>query len=65
MNVMVNGELTAIPEGATVRSLLGQLDLPDTGVAIAIDDTVRPQSSWDSELGPCERIEILTAVQGG
>lgn len=64
-NVIVNGEATPIPDGATVRTLLEQLDLPDTGVAIAVDDTVRPQSTWDLELGPCERIEILTAVQGG
>ncbi len=65
MNVMVNGELTVIPEDVTVRSLLEQLDLPVTGIAIAVDETVRPQSTWDCELGPCERIEILTAVQGG
>ncbi len=65
MNVSVNGEITLVPDGATVRSVLEQLHLPDTGIAIAVDDTVRPQSTWDLELGPCERIEILTAVQGG
>lgn len=63
--VTVNGEATPIPEGTTVRSLLGRLGLPDTGIAIAVDEMVRPQSTWDDELGPCERIEILTAVQGG
>ncbi|PYE16822.1 sulfur carrier protein [Williamsia limnetica] len=63
--VIVNGEATSIPDGITVRSLLEQLALPDTGIAIAVDETVRPQSTWDDELGPCERIEILTAVQGG
>lgn len=65
VKVTVNGDVTSIPDRATVRTLLEQLDLPDTGIAIAVDDTVRPQSTWDLELGPCERIEILTAVQGG
>lgn len=64
-SVMVNGEDTSIPDGATVRNLLQQLDLPDTGVAIAVDGMVRPQSTWDLEVGTCTSIEILTAVQGG
>lgn len=65
LTVTVNGEDTSIPDGATVRDLLGQLDLPDTGVAIAVDGMVRPRSTWDLELGTCTGIEILTAVQGG
>jgi sulfur carrier protein len=64
-DVTVNGEEHRLPDGATVFTLLDQLDLPHTGVAVAIDGMVHPQSRWAEPLGPCERIEILTAVQGG
>ncbi|WP_030169233.1 MULTISPECIES: sulfur carrier protein ThiS [Actinomycetes] len=64
-DVNVNGDDVRLPDGATVLTLLDQLDLPRTGVAVAVDGVVHPQSRWGQELGPCERIEILTAVQGG
>jgi sulfur carrier protein len=64
-DVTVNGEDVVLPDGATVFTLLDQLDLPHTGVAVAVDGMVHPQSRWAQAIGPCERIEILTAVQGG
>ncbi|HEY9314722.1 sulfur carrier protein ThiS [Williamsia sp.] len=64
-DVVVNGVATALPEGMTVEGLLDHLDLPRTGVAVAIDGRVRPKSTWRSGLGSCGSVEILTAVQGG
>lgn len=64
-DVVVNGVATALPEGMTVVELLDHLDLPHTGVAIAIDGVVRPKSTWHTALGTCISVEILTAVQGG
>ncbi|PXW29032.1 UNVERIFIED_CONTAM: sulfur carrier protein [Williamsia faeni] len=64
-DVVVNGVATALPDGMTVVELLDHLDLPRTGVAIAVDGQVRPKSTWHTGLGSCVSIEILTAVQGG
>ena len=64
-DVVVNGVTTALPEGISVVELLDHLELPRTGVAIAIDGMVRPKSTWHTALGTCSSVEILTAVQGG
>ncbi|WP_256820969.1 sulfur carrier protein ThiS, partial [Dietzia sp. Die43] len=44
MIVTVNGEDRTLADGATVRALVTELDLPDEGVAIAVDGVVVPSS---------------------
>ena len=66
MIVTVNGEDRTLTDGATVRALVPEMDLPDDGVAIAVNGTVVPCSSWDqSPLDAGAEVDILTAVQGG
>jgi sulfur carrier protein len=68
MQVMVNGEERALPEGATVLTLVAELGAPDSGrgVAVAVDGEVVPRSHWpESRLTAGMRIEVLTAVGGG
>lgn len=66
MIVTVNGEHRTLADGATVRALVTALDLPDEGVAIAVDGVVVPSSAWDeAPLGAGAEIDVLTAVQGG
>ena len=66
MIVTVNGEDRTLTDGATVRALVTEMDLPDDGVAIAVNGTVVPCSSWDqSSLDAGAEVDILTAVQGG
>jgi len=48
-----------------VAQLLTSLDLPDTGVAVAVNGVVRPKVEWSSVLPEYAEIDILTAVQGG
>jgi sulfur carrier protein len=66
VNVVVNGELTALPEGATVATAIARLDLPDRGVAVALDREVIPRGQWErTTLGDGARLEVVRAVQGG
>lgn len=65
MELTVNGEPTELPEAITVRGLLTHLDLPGTGIAVAIEGMVRPAARWDEPVAPYSRVDIVTAVQGG
>lgn len=67
MKLEVNGEPREVPEGRTVRNLLGLLDLGDgRGVAVALDGEVVPRSEWDAaQLRDGQRVEVVRAVQGG
>ena len=66
MIVTVNGQSRTLGDGATVRALVRELELPADGVAIAVDGAVVPGSSWDdTPLGAGAEVDVLTAVQGG
>ncbi|MGW6693803.1 sulfur carrier protein ThiS [Rhodococcus sp. NPDC054953] len=65
IGITVNGEDHQLSEPMTVAQLLAHLDLPDRGVAVAVDGAVVPRSSWDRNVEKGWEIEILTAVQGG
>jgi sulfur carrier protein len=66
MNVLVNGRPTELESGATVESVLAVLDVPDRGVAVAVDAEVVPRGQWpDHQLSEGARVEVLRAIQGG
>ena len=69
MQITLNGEVrTLAPDEASVRGLLELLDLrPDArGVAVALDGAVLPRGQWgETVLAEGQRVEILTAAQGG
>jgi sulfur carrier protein len=68
MRVIVNGNETELPHGATIAALLDRLDLPGAGrgVAVAVDAEVVPRGQWEAtELHDGDRIEVLRAIQGG
>jgi sulfur carrier protein len=64
--ITVNGE--AVPSPGTVADLLQQrMDDPRPhGIAVAVNDEVVPRADWPRyPLGDGDRVEIVTAVQGG
>jgi sulfur carrier protein len=68
MTVTVNGSAMVLGTGATVtdavRALTGQ-DVP-RGVAVARDGSVVPRTEWaETVLAEGDRLEVLTATQGG
>lgn len=66
MTVSVNGEPREIPDGTTLDRLVATLTQAPSGVAAAVNETVVPRTQWSTTpLGDGDRVEVLTAVQGG
>ncbi|MEW6474908.1 MAG: sulfur carrier protein ThiS [Actinomycetota bacterium] len=67
MNLSVNGAPAPLPSPATVAALVAALtDRPARGIAVALNGEVVPRSAWDAtDLHPGDRVEVLTAAQGG
>ncbi|WP_028811433.1 sulfur carrier protein ThiS [Streptomyces flavidovirens] len=66
MTISVNGETREVVPGTTLGALVATLTRAPSGVAAALNETVVPRGQWDSTaLGDGDRIEVLTAVQGG
>lgn len=66
MILEVNGKQVELEPGATVETVLEQLEVGAAGVAVALNGEVVPRSAWaDTMLGPDDRVEVLTAAQGG
>jgi sulfur carrier protein len=66
MNIMINGRACELPRGATVAQAVRVLTEATRGVAVAVNDEVVARGAWDSTtLSDADRVEVLTAVQGG
>ncbi|MEU2114332.1 sulfur carrier protein ThiS [Streptomyces sp. NPDC058700] len=66
MNVSVNGEPRELSGPLTLDALVATLTTARSGVAAALNETVVPRGQWPSTLlGEGDRVEVLTAVQGG
>ncbi|MCX2967632.1 sulfur carrier protein ThiS [Streptomyces sp. TRM70308] len=66
MNIRVNGERREAPDGLTLDGLVATLTSAPSGVAAAVNETVVPRGRWAlTPLGEGDRVEVLTAVQGG
>lgn len=66
VGVSVNGEPRTIAPGTTLDVLVTGLTSAPSGVAAAVNETVVPRGLWSrTPLGDGDRVEILTAVQGG
>ncbi len=64
MNYTVNGEPhTSAP--LTVGELVDRVVGQDSGVAVAVNETVVPRSGWDRPIAEGDVVDVLTAVQGG
>ena len=69
---LVNGEPSPLAAPVHLEQLVAALvpayvaDGTPQGVAVAVDDAVVPRGSWATTVvAPGDRIEIVTAVQGG
>ncbi|MFI6531180.1 sulfur carrier protein ThiS [Nonomuraea sp. NPDC050547] len=66
MNVTINGASHEVPRGTTVAQAVRTLTEATKGVAVAVNDEVVTRSSWETTaLADRDRVEVLTAVQGG
>ncbi|MFF9348658.1 sulfur carrier protein ThiS [Streptomyces sp. NPDC014734] len=66
LSVAVNGEPRRLAAGTTLAALVATLTAASSGVAAAVNEAVVPRGQWPAaELRDGDRVEILTAVQGG
>jgi sulfur carrier protein len=66
MNVSVNGEPREFAPGTALDTVVKSLTPAPSGVAAALNETVVPRAQWPStSLCEGDRVEVLTAVQGG
>ncbi|MFD4527793.1 sulfur carrier protein ThiS [Streptomyces sp. NPDC058470] len=66
VSVLVNGERQRIAAGTALDTLVAALTPAPSGVAAALNETVVPRGQWSSTaLSEGDRVEVLTAVQGG
>ncbi|WP_425465215.1 sulfur carrier protein ThiS [Nonomuraea diastatica] len=63
---MINGTAHEVIDGTTVAQAVSTLTAATTGVAVAVNDEVVTRSAWETTaLSDSDRVEVLTAVQGG
>ena len=66
MMVFVNGTSTEVVPGLTLGAYIDQLGRGRKGLAVAMGDTVIRRGLWDETvMTEHDRIEVLTAAQGG
>jgi sulfur carrier protein len=66
VRVLVNGEARSLPDGCTLAEVVAGLSSAASGVAAALNEAVVPRGQWPTtRVGDGDRVEVLTAVQGG
>jgi sulfur carrier protein len=66
MQIVVNGENTAVSEGITLTELVGSLQLAGQRLAIELNGDIVPRSRWpEIQLNGGDRAEIVRAIGGG
>ncbi|QNE77899.1 sulfur carrier protein ThiS [Streptomyces finlayi] len=64
--ISVNGERRSVPLDTPLDTLVATLTASHSGVAAAVNETVVPRGQWSATaLSDGDRVEVLTAVQGG
>ncbi|HWC35736.1 MAG TPA: sulfur carrier protein ThiS [Mycobacteriales bacterium] len=64
--ITLNGEPRDVPLDTTVTAVVALLSATQTGCAVAVNDEVVPRREWSSRIVTAgDRVEVLTAVQGG
>ncbi|MEV4629059.1 sulfur carrier protein ThiS [Micromonospora sp. NPDC049523] len=66
MELTVNGTDHSLPGGMTVAELVATVTGQTRGVAVAVNGEVVPRAGWPAAvLNSGDRVEVLTAAQGG
>ncbi|MFC3501366.1 sulfur carrier protein ThiS [Micromonospora krabiensis] len=66
MELTVNGTGRTVPGGVTVADLVREVTPQHRGVAVAVNGEVVPRAAWPAAtLRDGDRVEVLTAAQGG
>ncbi len=65
MKINVNDKSVST-SASTVRQLVAELSLPESGVAVALDNKMVPRTSWETTpLSEGDNVIIIKAACGG
>lgn len=65
MNIKINNE-AKLTECATVLALAAELQLPERGVALAINNRIVPRTIWaETHISEDDNVTIIKAAFGG
>jgi thiamine biosynthesis protein ThiS len=66
MDLIVNGNAMALPDGLTIDGLLAHLGVPKEFTAVALNREVAPRSRYgEIVLAAGDRVEIVRPMGGG
>lgn len=66
MKIQINGESHEFEKALSVGELLAQLDYEMAGVAIAVNQTIIPQTDWaKAQLQDGDQVALFRAIAGG
>lgn len=66
MKITINGAEHEAEDGSSVAGVVASVTVQPAGVAVALNDQVVPRTDWKTTIvREADRIEVLTAVQGG
>lgn len=66
MTILVNNKETELVQGNTIANLASQLELPEKGVAIALNNRMIPRAQWaEQTLQTNDSLVIIKAACGG
>jgi sulfur carrier protein len=66
VKIRLNGDPAEVDGGSTVGQIVDGLGRGRGGIAVAVNEEVVPRSRWDAtRLAADDRVEVLTAAQGG
>ncbi len=66
MKIVVNGETIALAKETTLRLLLDELAYQAGTLAVAVNETFVPRSSYETTvIRSGDRVEIVAPMQGG
>ncbi|WP_255353657.1 sulfur carrier protein ThiS [Pedobacter sp. R20-19] len=67
MEITVNQQHYQVTEACSMQDLITiVLNTPATGIAVAVNQTIIPKTSWEKQLlHPGDQVIIIKATQGG
>lgn len=66
MNIKVNNKMVTVPEGSSLFQLAQALELPEKGVAVAVNNQMVPRADWlDKKLAENDQVVVIKAACGG
>ena len=66
MNIKVNNKMVTVPEGSSLFQLAQTLELPEKGVAVAVNNQMVPRADWlDKKLAENYQVVVIKAACGG